>query len=138
MKTEITRPRMGRPTEYNESVQEKADYYVYNWAELGENLPSRVGLCCYIGIAKSTSYEWEKSYPDFSDSLKAIDALQEQVLLNNGVSGKFNPTITKLVLNNHGYHEKKEVDHKSTDGTMSPQQHGDAVLDAIKAKHDAK
>lgn len=128
---------MGRPPAYNESVQEQADYYVYNWQEIGDKLPSRVGLCCYIGIHKSTSYEWEKIYPDFSDSLRAIDALQEQTLLNNGVSGAFNSTITKLVLANHGYHEKKEVDHKSTDGSMSPSAHGDAVLEALKAKHDA-
>ncbi len=31
--------------------------------------------------------------------------------------------------------EKKEVDHKSSDGSMSPKDTQDAVLQAIKAKH---
>ena len=134
MTTEVTRPRMGRPPEYSESVQEKADYYVYNWQEIGDKLPSRVGLCCYIGIHKSTSYEWEKIYPDFSDTIKAVDALQEHTAINNGITGVFNSTITKLVLANHGYHEKSDVNHSSPDGTMTPARVDSTLIEALAKK----
>ncbi|MEN7471298.1 terminase small subunit, partial [Providencia stuartii] len=50
----------------------------------------------------------------------SIKTLQENRLINKGLIGEFNPTITKLMLANHGYSEKQEVDHKSSDSSMSP------------------
>lgn len=35
-----------------------------------------------------------------------------------------------------GWRETQDLNHKSEDGSMSPSQHGDAVLAALKAKHD--
>lgn len=110
---------VGRPNKYNPDLQAQADAYVLNWMEF-DVLPSRVGLCCYLGIAKSTSYEWEAIYPKFSDTCKAVDALQERTALNKGISGEFNSQITKLVLANHGYSDRQAIDHQSTDGSMSP------------------
>ena len=112
---------VGRPTKYNEALQAEADRYVYEWSEIGDAVPSRIGLCCFLGIAKHTSYEWEKIHPDFSATLSAVDALQEHVAMNNGITGKFNSTITKLVLANHGYSDRNAIDHTSSDGSMSPQ-----------------
>lgn len=117
--------KVGRPTKYNEELQTKADHYLYEWLgglaeELGESIPSRVGLCVYLGISKSVSHEWEKIHPEFLDTLKGIETLQEQVALNGGMSGKYTPTITKLVLANHGYHDKQQIDNTSSDGSMSP------------------
>ena len=34
--------------------------------------------------------------------------------------------------------ERSEIDHTSSDGSMSPSRHGDAVLAALKAKHDPR
>lgn len=108
--------RVGRPTKYNDEIQAQAEYYLYNWhtKKIGDAIPSRVGLCCWIGIAKPTSFEWEETYPKFSATLKAVEALQERAALNNGITGKFNSTITKLVLANHGYHEKIKEESDQT------------------------
>ena len=116
---------MARPTKYNEELQARADQYLDEWAsglgqELGEAIPSRVGMCVYLGISKSISHEWEKIHPQFLDTLKGIETLQEQVSLNGGMNGKYSPTITKLVLANHGYHDKQQVDNTSSDGSMRP------------------
>lgn len=131
---------VGRPTKYNAEMQEKADYYVMHWNEypIKDVVPSRVGLCCWLGIHKQTSYEWEEIYPKFSDTLKNIETLQEKVSVNGGMAGVFNPTITKLVLANHGYSERTATDHTSSDGSMTPKDTAQAVLNAIKAKHDAE
>jgi hypothetical protein len=117
--------KIGRPTRYNEAMQEAADKYLNEWLgglgkELGESIPSRVGLCVYLGISKSVSHMWEERHPEFMDTLKGIETLQEQVSLNGGMIGKYNPTITKLVLANHGYHDKQQVDNTSSDGSMKP------------------
>lgn len=110
---------VGRPTKYNNEMQKKAERYVYEWDQR-DTVPSRVGLCCFLGIDKTTSYEWERAHPAFSNTCKAIDTLQERVALNNGISGKFNSTITKLLLSNHGYSERFEQSHTSPDGSMRP------------------
>jgi hypothetical protein len=113
---------VGRPSKYNAEMQERADYYVLHWAEepIKDVVPSRVGLCCWLGISKQTSFEWEKIHPEFSDTLENVNTLQEKVSINGGMSGVFNSTITKLVLANHGYSDKSELDHRSGDGSMTP------------------
>lgn len=111
---------IGRPTKYNQEVQDQADRYIYEWSDIGDTVPSRVGLCCFIGIHKDTSYEWEKRYPAFSDTCKVVDALQEHTALNKGISGVFNAQIVKLILANHGYSDKVQTDVVSSDGSMSP------------------
>lgn len=115
---EMTNP-VGRPTKYNQAMQEKADAYLLNWSER-DAVPSRVGLCCYLGIDKATSFEWAKIHPQFSATLKAVETLQEYCAINKGITGVFNSTIVKLILANHGYSDKIEQDLKSSDGTMTP------------------
>lgn len=102
---------VGRPTLYNEAMQAKAEEYMYEWESLGDSIPSRVGLCCHLGISKQTSYDWEEIHPQFLDTCKAIEALQERTALNKGITGDFNSQITKLVLANHGYSDRQAVDH---------------------------
>lgn len=103
---------LGRPTSYNEEMQKKADKYAEEWESTGDAIPSAVGLACYLGVSKSTIYLWKDNYEDFSDTLNVILTKQEQKTLNKGITGEFNPTITKLVLANHGYHDK--VDQELT------------------------
>lgn len=114
--------QLGRPSKYNEELQAKADQYIYDLKELGHVVPSRAGLCCYLGISRSTSQEWEKTYPDFSVTLQAVGVMQEHLALNGGLAGNLNSTIVKLVLANHGYSDKQELSHSSPDGTMTPPQ----------------
>jgi|SRR5690606_16367134 len=111
--------KVGRPTKYNAEMQAQADAYVLRWAEV-DAVPSRVGLCCWLGISKPTSFEWEREYPEFSATLKNIDTLQERTAVNKGILGEFNSTIVKLVLANHGYSDKVQQDNVSSDGSMTP------------------
>lgn len=109
----------GRPTIYNREYNERAKDYVANYKSTGAVVPTIVGLSLYLEIARSTIYEWEELYTEFSDTLAHLRAMYEHELLNNGLKGSFKPQITKLLLMNCGYHEAKEVDHKSSDGSMS-------------------
>ena len=109
---------VGRPSKYNDKMQEQADSYLFRLEELGHVVPSRAGLCCFLGISRSTSHEWEKIHHSFSDTLANIEVMQEHLALNGGLAGNLNSTIVKLVLANHGYSDK--VDNVSSDGSMSP------------------
>lgn len=125
----------GRPTSYSEEMQTKADEYILSYEEVGHVIPSVAGLCGYLGVSRSTCYLWGQKHPRFSDTLEAINVVQETKALNAGLTGQFNSTITKLVLANHGYNDSAKVDHTSSDGSMSPADSSAAVLEALKAKH---
>ncbi len=103
----------GRPTTYSEAMNELAIDYLENFKETyNDAIPSLAGLAGVLGVAKSTIYVWRDTHPEFSDTLQHIIDAQERVALNNGITGVFNSTITKLVLANHGYHDK--VDQEVT------------------------
>ncbi|EPI2106718.1 DNA-packaging protein [Providencia rettgeri] len=115
-----TKTKMGRPSKFAESLGKAKEYLMGGYETVGDVIPSVAGLACYLGVSRKTVYEWVKESTDLSDTLEGILAMQENKLINKGLNGDFNPTITKLMLANHGYSEKQEVDHKSSDSSMSP------------------
>jgi DNA-binding transcriptional regulator YiaG len=139
---------VGRPTEYGPELLKKAQEYLANCKdetaqivkqansekgyEMYENklkvkLPSIEGLARFLNVSRSTLYEWEKEYPEFSDILEAIKAEQAERLINNGLSGDYNSTIAKLILTKHGYSDKTE-----TDITSKGKQVKSSVINIIK------
>jgi hypothetical protein len=129
----------GRPSEYSEEILTKAKEYLDSCEDETEkvvemaneekgyekyrnklkvNLPSVAGLAIYLEVARSTVYEWGEQHKEFSDILEKILAEQEKRLIENGLSGDYNPQIAKLVLGKHGYHDKQDVDQKVS-GSLS-------------------
>jgi hypothetical protein len=108
----------GRPLEYKEQYVAMADTYlaaqqdeVSENGKLKVNLPTIEGFALFLGVNKTSLYEWEKLHPEFSNALNKIRTEQQQRLLNSGLSGDYNSTIAKLVLSaNHGMREKTETD----------------------------
>lgn len=87
-------------------------YEMYD-RRLKVQLPTIEGFARFIGVNKSTLYEWEKDYPEFSDALDEIRIEQQARLINSGLSGDYNSTIAKLILSsNHGMTEKTDVSTK--------------------------
>ncbi len=109
----------GRPTKYCELIQHKADKYLNVYEQLGEPFPSLAGLSQYIRIKRSTIYLWgaQKNKSEFSDTLDEIKNLQELQLIIGGSSGKINMAMAKLILINHGYHDKQDSTSNSSDGS---------------------
>lgn len=112
--------KTGRPSKYNADTQRAAEQYLSDFREQGDVIPSNAGLCCWLGVARSTVHEWAKIHPAFSGTLDAISVMQESLALNRSLTGEFNPTISKLILANHGYSDKVEQNHTSTDGSLAP------------------
>lgn len=122
----------GRPTEYSEEVAKLAKLYLEDYRDNGEAVPTIVGLCRYIDRARSTVYKWasEVDKPEFSDIVEQLLEFQEFDLVNRGLNNELNPQIAKTMMAKHGYSDKQEVDHKSTDGSMSPERLSDKEIDA--------
>lgn len=111
---------VGRPNTLVEKREQAKLYLHGEWQTFGDIIPSIAGLACYLGVARETIYDWRDKDTEFSDIVKGILAMQERQLLNGGLSGDYNATISKLVLSKHGYTDKAEVDNKSSDGSMTP------------------
>lgn len=106
----------GRPEEYKATYIAKVSEYLASRSDtvienkLKVKLPTIEGFAQFIGVNKTSLYEWEKKYPQFSNALDKIRQEQQQRLLDNGLSGDYNPTIAKLILSaNHGMREKSDV-----------------------------
>lgn len=109
----------GRPSRYNEDIQAKADEYLATYTK-GSVVPSVAGLSLYIDVPDSTIYDWKAKHPEFSGTLGRIKKKQEEELLNKGLTSEFNATIVKLMLHNHGYHDKVDTDLTSQGESMKP------------------
>jgi len=150
---------LGRPPKYNEETsveavrlymescgdkyQECNIYTVDGEVSLDENqkprtktekkvtLPSIAGLAIFMGISRDTVYDWKGKYPDFSDIIEELLTMQERFLVEGGVSGSYNPIISKLILTKHGYADKQEV--TGADGKdLIPQERQEEIDEALK------
>ena len=104
--------KVGRPTDYSKSALKVAIDYISSYKTKHEHeIPSVAGLAMVLEVSKKTLYNWADK-PENKEFLHALERLatsQELKLLNGGLSGTYNSTITKLILHNHGYSDKQEV-----------------------------
>lgn len=113
----------GRPTLYTPELIEKARKYIDGqWEIEGDAIPSIAGLAVYLGTSRETLRAWQHDddKEQFSAMLGVMLSKQENILLSKGLTNEHNPTITKLVLSKHGYSDKVEQNHTSSDGSMTP------------------
>lgn len=111
---------MARPTKYTPEIIEKARKYLsdYSKDDIGHVMPSVVGLAVYLNISKSTVYDWAgQEDNEFSDIVSQCNDMQELVLMNKGLTGETNASITKLILGKHGYSDKQATELTGADGT---------------------
>lgn len=78
---------MGRPTKYYPEIISKIDEYLATTGREQTELPSYEGLAIYLGVNPDSLYEWQKKYPDFSETLKKIVARQKKQLMDDGLYG---------------------------------------------------
>ena len=100
----------GRPTKLTPEAIEKAiDYINGGYRNEGDVIPSIVGMACLLDVTAKTLYNWGESSEEFLYILEKCNTTQHNRLIQGGLDSEFNPTIAKLVLGKHGYHERQEV-----------------------------
>jgi hypothetical protein len=112
---------MARPTKWSKEIEEQAYDYIRDYGNHGHMIPSIEGLAIVLDLHRDTLYDWAKHKDKkFSDILGKLLQMQQQKLIDGGLSNKFNSAITKLVLGKHGFHDKMEQDITSSDESMKP------------------
>jgi len=106
---------IGRPTKYTPELIDNCCDYLKRHEELGDVVPTHVGLFLHIGIVPTVGYRWagEAGKEEFKYILEVCKTMQHKVLASSGLTGAFNSTITKLFLTKHGYSDKSEQEVKS-------------------------
>lgn len=124
----------GRPTIYSAELVKRAKGYLTSYKDMGDEVPTVAGLACVLGTTRKTCHEWanQPEKPEFRDILDELAQRQERELINRGLVGDFNAPITKMMLTKHGYSDRVENDHTSSDGSMTP-----APVDLSKLSSEA-
>lgn len=109
----------GQPTKLDNDMIERARGYLTkgsdNYYKSDEDvvIPMVEGMALTLGVHRDTINAWEKVNKEFSDIMEQLRQVQASILGNGGLSNRFNPTISKLMLSSkHGYVEKTEIDNK--------------------------
>jgi hypothetical protein len=101
----------GRPTKWSKSLEDKAvNYIAEHSVKYGQSLPTIAGLASVLDVHRDTLHVWvRESRGTFPDIVERLMATQEVILINKGLMGEFQPTITKLMLTKHGYSDRNEI-----------------------------
>lgn len=105
----------GRPTIYSNELLSKCYEYLAKLPE-DEVIHSIEGLCDYIDIGKTTAHRWEneEGKEEFRAIMENVMRKQAKSLINGGLNGKHNPTISKLILTKHNYSDRSEIQQSGT------------------------
>jgi len=113
----------GRPFKFTpEEALERARWYLANYEQEGDLVPTVAGLAVYMDCSKKILYNYQQ-HPDYAELIPVMDALmtkQHKLLTSGGLGGRFHPVVTRIMLSKHGDIERREVDNLSSDGSMSP------------------
>jgi transposase len=125
----------GRPTKYDPALCERV-------IECGAEGMGKLETCAEIGIHYETFEAWQEKHPEFSEAVKASQALSQAWWEKNGRIAtfggcpNFNATSYIFQMKNRfskDWRDKRDIDHSSADGTMSPKGIPDDVITALDA-----
>lgn len=101
--------KVGRPTKYvPDIIYPKIEDYISSCGREQTELPTVEGLALHLGVNPDTLFTWSKEYPEFSEAIKRILALQKKQLMNDGMYGgkEVNSAMAIFLLKvNHGMKE---------------------------------
>ena len=127
--TQSENPKVGRPTRYDPKFGEQIVTI------MGQGF-SLVAAAAYIGVGRTTIYEWRDKHPEFRKLLELGAAKRQYILEESLLSAKEGPVVTSRIfaLKNASpdWREKKEVEHSGSIGTMDLTKLTDEQLAILK------
>lgn len=126
-------PERGRPSEY------KPDY-CETVIDLGRQGKSLAQMASHFDVSRQTIDNWAAAHPDFLEALNRAKVHAQAWWEEKGATGMevagFNAAVWKKSMEarfRDDYTEKREIDHRSSDGSMTPRE---IVLRPLTANAD--
>jgi hypothetical protein len=112
----------GKKSSRDQNYEKAEKYLLGDWQSRAVKnvIPSVAGLACYLGFSRETMYQWAEQCPKWKSLLSSINTLQEVKIIDGTLRDGWNANFAKMLMVKHGYTEKQEIDHTSSDGTMTP------------------
>lgn len=133
----------GAPTKYNSEMIAEVDVYLalkkdhYLDKKLKVKLPSIEDFATHLGVARQSIYNWRDEHKEFDNALEKIDSEQRQRLIDMGLSGEYNPTITKVLLSaNHGLREGIDATSKGEKINEFTNEQIDRIADRVARRRN--
>lgn len=110
--------KIGRPTDFKKAYGDE----ILSLMAVGLSLAASAAE---LGFHRQRVYEWMERHPEFADTVKLAQVKRQLFLERRLLSADSGPVVTSTIfaLKNAGpedWREKQEVDHKSSDGSMTP------------------
>lgn len=110
--------KTGRPTDFNPAMGEEI-------LQLMASGLSLAASAAELGVHRQRVYEWMERHPEFADTVKLAQVKRQLFLERRLLSAEVGPVVTSTIfaLKNAGpedWREKQEIDHRSSDGSMTP------------------
>lgn len=123
--------KRGRPTKYSAKTSKYVMDYIKKCAG-NEEFPTIEGLASYLKVGTRTIYDWKVEYDDFSQTIEMLMDAQRELLVVNGITGKYNTRFSMFLLRaNHGMREKETIVEASQNNIMNGI-NADLLADALK------
>lgn len=116
--SEEKKPSPGQPTKYDPKYCDMIiDYFGVEHFEnnrgkvKGAELPQFTAFARSIGVSRSTLHKWTQDHKEFSDAYNTAKQLQEELIANNAINGRYNPVFSQFMLKNcHNWKDRQEVE----------------------------
>jgi len=77
--------------------------------------PTFEGFCDHANIAKSTLYEWKKTYPEFTAAMEKCKAKQAHHIIANAMEGLVSGAFPIFMMKNcHAWVDRVETENNNT------------------------
>ena len=113
---------MGAPSKLTPATIKRGTMYYKKALDTPGSVPTLQGLSRAMGVSLTTTTTWRDKAENaaYLELILNIELLQHDRVLEGSLLGTYNPAIAKLILSRHGYGDRHEVDHTSSDKSMTP------------------
>lgn len=107
-----SKKKLGRPSTYNPKYPDQMIKFFEDRVDKPKDMPTLTKFAMELGIHPDTITDWGAKFPPFFRAIKRCKKIQEEVLIQNGLSSRYNTAFTIFCMKNlHGWKNEQQADN---------------------------